>query len=1124
MQKSFDVQQIWNEKSLRLFINKIPLSMRLSILLLFCFFGIAQASESYAQKTKISIEVTNRTVGDVLNEIESQTDFDFFFNNRHVDLNRVVSVSANEKDIFKVLDQVFAGTDVTYSVLDKKIILSTEAKSSQKGTTVTGKIVSIDGEPIIGATILVKGTTNGTVTDFDGNFTLPNVSKGEVLVVSYIGYESQEIVWDGKPLSIKLKEDAKTLSEVVVVGYGSQKKVNVIGSISAVTSDVLETRATADVSNMLTGQMSGVTIIQNSGNPGADAGTIRVRGVGSFGATPNPLVLVDGLPGSLSDLTPSEIENISVLKDASSAAIYGSRAANGVILVTTKKGKAGKARITYNGSVGMSQATALPELATSAEYAEYFNMAIGKENYTPEMIQKFKDGSDPDNYANEQYLDDLLGGHAFQTKHELSVNGGSEKMQYMVSLGYLRQDGLLEKNYFNKYNARVNLGADLTDKIRFNVHVAGMVSDRHEPSTPGCMDIAGVHGLISNAVRFPGLYPTKMQNGEWGLGPKLMGTPVAWQSCNSEYREDYDKLKTNLELSYKPIDGLTLKLIGGYNYTLSHVRDYRSDMMLTGGKSTGPSQLSDTMYRTVYKTFQAIADYTKTFGKHHVSALVGYTWEDEGQRSVGGSRNNFPSDDVPYLNAGGADGQTNMGGGYDWAIQSVFGRLTYNFNERYLFETPMSYDGSSRFPTDSKYGFFPSVAAGWRVSEEGFWKDNENLDFFSNLKLKASYGVLGNNNIGNYPYQSVYTLGQAQNYVFGDVYTQGAAITTYVDPTLKWERTRTTDVGIETGFFDNKLTFAASYFYRKTTDVLYKPSASYSSIFGLIVSQVNTGEVENKGWEFELGYRGNIGDFRYNVNGNFSVIENEVLTLGMGNVKQSNGLIGNGSDLFIGYPMQMFYGYKTDGVFLSDSEVAEWHDQSSIAKGSVAGDIRYVDVTGDGKVTVDDKTYLGSRIPKYTFGLNLGAEYKGFDFSMLVQGVAGVKGYMSLFAGHAFYQEGSIQKWQMENCWNVQQNNRYPGYPRLEVMSNAGSNNTLVSDFWVIDASFVKVRNIQLGYTLPESWTNKFGSSGLRIYVSLDNPFTFSDYRKGWDPENTNNNAQYYPTLSTYTLGLSLKF
>ena len=1009
---------------------------------------------------------------------------------------------------------VYASTDANPDVLGIE----------QQVGVCQGVVNDVTGDPVIGASVVVKGTTNGSITDFDGNFSLSNVKKGDIIVISYVGYHTQEIVWNGKSISVKLKEDAKTLSEVVVVGYGSQKKVNVIGSVSTVDSKTLESRATADVSNMLTGQMSGVTIIQNSGNPGDDAGTIRIRGVGSFGATPSPLILVDGLPGSLSDLTPAEIENVSVLKDASSAAIYGSRAANGVILVTTKKGKAGKARITYNGSVGMSQATELPELASSAEYAKYYNMAIGKETYTPEMIQKYENGSDPDNYANESYLDELIGGHALQTKHELSVNGGSENTQYMVALGYLNQNGLLEKNYYNRYNARVNLSTKLADKVRMNVHVAGMIADRHEPSTPGSMDAAGVKGIISNAVRFPGLTATKLQNGEWGLGPKLMGTPVAWQYCNSEYRADSDKLKTNLELSYQPIDGLTLKMIGGYNYTLSHTRDYRADMTLAGGKSTGPSQLSDTMYRTVYKTFQAIADYTKSFGKHNVSALVGYTWEDEGQRNVGGTRSNFPSDDVPYLSAGGVDGQSNTGGGYDWALQSVFGRLTYNFNERYLFETTMRYDGSSRFPTDSKYGFFPSVAAGWRISEEGFWKDNENLDFFNNLKVKASYGILGNNNIGNYPYQSVYTLDDNLNYVFGDVYTQGASVTTYVDPTLKWERTRTTDFGVETGFFDNKLTLSASYFYRKTVDVLYKPAASYSSIFGLNVSQVNTGEVKNQGWEFEIGHRNNIGDFHYNVSGNFSIINNEVLTLGMGNVEQTNKMVGNGSDLFIGYPMQMFYGYKTDGVFLTDAEVSEWPDQSSIAKGSVAGDIRYVDVTGDGVVTVDDKTYLGSRIPKYTFGLNLGAQYKGFDFSMLLQGVAGVKGYMSLFAGHAFYQEGSIQKWQMENCWNVQQDNRYPAYPRLEVMSNAGSNNTLVSDYWVIDASFVKVRNIQLGYTLPESLTKKIGSSGIRVYLSLDNPLTFSNYRKGWDPENTNNNAQYYPTLSTYTLGLSLKF
>ena len=404
-----------------------------------------------------------------------------------------------------------------------------------------------------------------------------------------------------------------------------------------------------------------------------------------------------------------------------------------------------------------------------------------------------------------------------------------------------------------------------------------------------------------------------------------------------------------------------------------------------------------------------------------------------------------------------------------------------------------------------------------------FWKENESLEWFSNLKLKASLGVLGNNNIGNYPYQSVYALGSGLNYVFGGVYTQGAAITTYVDPSLKWERTRTTDVGIETGFFRNKLIFNASYFYRKTTDVLYTPSASYSSIFGLSISQVNTGAVENKGWEFELGYTDHVGDFNYHINGNFSIIKNKVLTLGMGNVTQENGMVGNGSNLFIGYPMQMYYGYKTDGVFLSDAEVSEWYDQSAIAPGAEAGDIRYVDITGDGKVTTADRTYLGSQIPKYTFGLSLGGEYKGFDFNVLIQGVADVSGQLSTWAGHAFYQEGNIQRWQMENCWNVQQDNRYPAYPRLEVMSNAGSNNTLTSDWWILDASYVKVRNIQVGYTLPQHLTQKFGASGLRFYVSLDNPLSFKSYRDGWDPEQSTGGA-YYPILSTYTFGLTLNF
>ena len=613
--------------------------------------GLFLAGSLSVNAQKVSFNGERLSLKQAFEKIESVSKYKIAYNTSQLDVNKQVVLNQKNQDVLQILSDLLKGTNCVYQVNDNYIVIT--LKDDEKVKKIKGTIKDSAGEPIIGANVILKGdATVGSITDIDGNFDL-SVPSNATLQVSYIGYNTQDVPIGNKSfLNITLKEDTETLDEVVVVGYGSQKKVNVIGSIASVDSKALESRAVPDVSNMLTGQMSGVTITQESGNPGQDAGTIRIRGVGSFGATPSPLVLVDGLPGSLSDLTPADIDNISVLKDASSAAIYGSRAANGVILVTTKKGKEGKARIIYNGSVGMSQATELPELAHSYEYAEFYNKAIGTETYTPEMIQKYRDGSDPDNYADEMYLDDLLGGHALQTKHELSVSGGTEKVQYMVSLGYLRQNGLLDNNYYNRYNARVNLGAELAKNLKLQVRLSGMTSDRHEPSTPGSLDIGGFKGIISNAVRFPGLTPTYLQNGEVGLGPKLQGTPVAWVDCASSYREDYDKFKNNIELSYQPIDGLTLKILGGYNYTLSHVRHYRCDMILTGDKSTGPSTLSDEMKRTVYKTFQAVADYNKSFGKHNLAALVGYTWEDEGQRTLSGSRNNFPSDDVPFLGAG----------------------------------------------------------------------------------------------------------------------------------------------------------------------------------------------------------------------------------------------------------------------------------------------------------------------------------------------------------------------------------------------------------------------------------------------------------------------------------------
>ena len=753
---------------------------------------LSMSVSTFGQSQVIHLTQNKATVSSIIKAIEKQTQMSVDFSQNTLNLNKTVNLKSKSLSLGEIMNLIISGNrDLSYKIVDRHIII---VKGEQRGVRstqtmqqgygkhkITGCVLDNNGEPIIGASVVEQGTKNGTVTDIDGNFVLNCSKENATLDISYIGFLSQQVkARSGATANVTMKENAQSLEELVVVGYGSQKKVNVIGSIATVDSKSLEARSASDVSNMLTGQMSGVTITQTSGNPGQDGGTIRVRGVGSFGATPSPLVLVDGMPGSLSDITPDEIENISVLKDASSAAIYGSRAANGVVLVTTKRGKEVRTKVSYNGSVGFSKAAELPEMAHSYDYAKFYNIAAGTETYTPEDIQKYKDGSDPDNYADENYLDKLFGGHSFLTKHTLNVNGGNDRIQYMATVGYLRHDGLLENNYYNKYNARLNLNAKLTNDLSMGIRLNGMASDRHEPSTPGSLDTGGYAGIMLAALRYPGLLPSYMSDGSNGVGLKGSGTPVAWaEKCASFYRQDFDKFGGNIDLTYKPINGLTIKGIGGYKYSLQHVRHYRSEFATADGRNNGPSSLTDDMYRTVYKTFQATADYNTTIAKKHaIDVLVGYTWEDENQRSVGGYRQKFPSNDVPYLTAGGADGQTNFGGGYDWAIQSIFGRLTYNYDERYLFEATMRYDGSSRFPTDSKYGFFPSAALGWRVSEEKFWKDSSVAKWFTNLKLKASTGVLGNNNIGNYPYQSVYTLGSNQNYVFGGVYTTGAYITT----------------------------------------------------------------------------------------------------------------------------------------------------------------------------------------------------------------------------------------------------------------------------------------------------------------------------------------------------------
>lgn len=1107
------------------FLN-INLFRKMKLILLFVAISFFQLSavESYAQNAKINLSLSDVTLEEAIKTIEANTQFVFFFSNSAVDMTKHVDLNVKNGNIKEVLNQILSS--YKYRIEDNKIVLLGEVQQDGK---IWGVVSDAFG-PIAGANVVVKGTTNGTITDMDGRFSL-DAPKGAKLQISYIGYITKELTVDTKTdYVIELVEDSQALEEVVVVGYGTEKKVNVIGSIAQIGSEKLENRSTPQLSNVLTGQMAGVTVIQRSGRPGNSGGEIRVRGVGSFGGESNKsdaLVLIDGIPGKLNDVSSEDVESISVLKDASTAAIYGSRAANGVILVMTKTGKEGKVSVGYNGYVGFNTPTALPEFVDTWQYATLYNEAVGRDAYTQEEIQKFRDGSDPDHYANARYLDEVFSRKGLQTGHDVTINGGNAENKYMVSFGYLKQNGIVEKNDYQRYNARVNLINEILPGLKLTSRLSGVYGNRKEPMAPGGDDADNMLVLIQKALRFPGLTPTILSDGSFGAGRELHGTPAGWIKSDSFYENPEFSLNANVRLDYNPIKDLQLSAIGAYTYTNGEERTYRSTMKLSGDRVLGPSELKHKMGKTIYKTFQATAEYNKTIGGHTFGILAGYSWEQEDYRYVQGSRDKFPGNDLPYLNAGSPDNQKSEGTGNAWAIQSGFGRLRYNFNERYLFESTVRYDGSSRFPQSKKFGFFPSVAAGWRLSEENFFKENESLGFISNLKLKVSWGRLGNQNIGNYPYQSVYELGQ--NYPFGDTYTQGAAVTTAVDPTIKWEETETIDGGLEAVFWNGLLSVNASYFNRRTYDILYKPSGSVSTILGQKISEMNTGELKNFGWEFEVGHRNKIGDVSYNVNANLSIIKNKLTTLGVGNVEQLNGMVGNGSDLFIGYPIQMYYGYVSDGVFLDENDIKSWYDQSKVTPNPQPGDIRYKDISGpdgvpDGKIDPNyDRVYLGSRIPKFTFGLNLGVEYKGLDLSVLLQGVAGVTGMLDGFAGWAFRGDGNIQKWQAEGRFDPANPTRYPAYPRLEDLSNSTTPNIVTSDFWTQDASYIRLKNIQLGYTFPKKMLQAAKISNLRVYVQAENPLCWNKYKPGWDPE-INTSGNYYPILATYTFGVNFKF
>ncbi len=1115
-------------------ITKILVAMKLTALLLLALC-LQISARSYSQQISLSLRQVNLKI--VFKEIEKQSGYQFFYKEKLLKSAAPVTLHVVRADIREVLAQCLSARNLTFSIVDKVVVVrsgtplpalpSVPVKAVVAAAELKGVVKDEDGTPLPGATVRVKGTARGTSTDAEGRFTL-QVPENALLEISFVGYETREMSVNGlSSINIILSRQSIKRDEVVVVAYGTQHKSQVIGAVSQLGSKAINNRPVPQLSQALTGQMPGVTVIQRSGQPGVN-NTIQIRGVGSFGATPSALILVDGIPTStFNDIDPNDVESISVLKDASSAAIYGARAANGVILVTTKTGAAGKLRLSYNGYAGLQKITSTPAFVNAQEYATLMNEAQPG-SYTAEQIRKFADGSDPDNFPDADYISATFRKNFIQTGHNISLSNGNDKTQYLISAGMLNQDGLVTGNNYKRYNVRLNLGTNISNTLKLTTRLAVTQSNIRQPATPATLDATGMQDIISAAVRTTPNYPIRMSNGDWGAGNVNKGNPVAWLESASFYKNRSLDLNGNMRLDWSVIPSLKLSVIGGCTQMQLQGKTFLATQRINANIFLGPSSLSQADSLIQYKTVQALAEYKKQFRKHEVGVLAGYSFESYYHEGLNAARTGLPSNDLTELGLGDPSTQTNNSYANESALNSVFGRIQYNYNKKYLFETNLRYDGSSRFPKSDKYAFFPSMAIGWRISEESFVKNN--IRWLDELKLRASYGTLGNQNIGDYPYQNLLFTGY--NYPFGSVVSPGAARTTIADSTIHWESTRTKDVGIDASFFRQKLNISIAYFDRYTYDILVSPSSSVSWVLGASVGQQNSGKLKNTGWEFTASYRNNIGRFSYNIGGNLTITNNQVLDLGVGNINQPNGLIGNGSTLFIGYPMNVYYGYEADGLFTDAADIAAWkasNDMSAISPNPQPGDIRYKDISGpdgkpDGKVTPQyDRKVLGSTIPKYTYGINLGGSYKGFDLNILLQGIAGVKGMLNNYAGWAFYQNGNVQRWQMEERWSADNPRRDAQYPRLEVISNQGTANTQPSSYWILNGSYLRLKSIQLGYSFPRSMLQKARIEGLRLSLSAENLRTWSKYRRGWDPE-INTGGSYYPILANYTVGLNVNF
>jgi TonB-linked SusC/RagA family outer membrane protein len=1009
-----------------------------------------------------------------------------------------------------------------YVLIAYGLMFSSNFLFAQETINISGKVVDSNNEVIPGANVILKGTTIGTITNVDGAYYLNDVPAFDTLIISFIGFNDFILpINNNKVLNATLQTDNIDLNEVVVVGYGSMRKADLTGSVSSLKEDELVKTAVPNITSTLAGKMTGVITRQTSGRPGADSPTFLIRGQSTYDpdnlGTNNPLVLVDGIERDFSRIDPNDIESITILKDAASAAIYGSRGANGVIVVTTKRGTNEQTQITFGTSYTTQSPTFRPEYMSAGEYAQYLNEATinkgGSAVYSDEEVNQYKDGTIP----GTDWWSEVMSDYAPIKQYNLSVNGKSDKTSYFLSLGHLDQKGLYETASYKRYNLRSNIDTKISDNLSAHVNIS-LRKDQTNSSTTG--EYTMYQSIETAIPTIPAYVPDSLRIDGDKLGLNFNGTagsPIGEALYSGYNKSEKEYAETSMGINYNipAIEGLSAKFEYAFDYSTNQGKSFnipytlnyytRETGLTTTMESTSLTTLSQDNDHSQRQTIQTGINYKNTFGKHTISGLLMFEQMDFQYDYMWAYREDYLTTAIDQLFAGSDENKGNTGVASENARQGYIGRVVYNYNDKYLFQANARYDGSYNFPKESRWGLFPAFSVGWRISEEPFMK---NISFINNLKLRASLGQFGNDRVDPYYYLSGYEFNNGMVLGDGGYYT-GIMDTGIPNESITWETATSSNVGFEISLFQGKLSGEFDYFYKRTEDILIARSASIPYTFGSELPKENLGIVDNAGFESIIRYREHLGDFSYSIEGNLTYAASKVIY-----IDEPSEIEDRLKET--GRPFNSWYGYEALGLFQTQEEIDNWAVQDGNGNASLSpGDIKYMDLNEDDVINDADRQYIGKGpTPEIIFGLNSSFKYKNIGLSMSFQGASNYTRYQYLGSFEKNYNTYAV----LEDSWRI--GNEDAKYPRLE-SNGRSANNSFVSSYWLNSGFYIKLRNIELSYTLTDkSYLDRFGIEEINLSASARNILTFAK-KDGFDPEGTNN---YYPIMKSMSVGLNIIF